>query len=202
MKVVLKESIRGLGNVGDVVNVREGYARNFLFPQNKAATPNEDVIAALKKERMQYLDKEADRIAAARAMMEEIGEFELALEMKANEAGQLFGSVTEAIVAERLSEELSREFHKEQIILGAHFKRVGEYTAIVRLHSEVEMEIGLHVVREETEEEREERLAAEEAAREAAEAAEAAERGEDGESDEEGEAEAGSETSDEENVQA
>lgn len=189
MKVVLKESIRGLGNVGDVVNVREGYARNFLFPQNKAVAPTEDVITALKKERLQYLDREADKIAAAKTLMESIGELELELAMKANEAGQLFGSVTEPIVAERLSAELERDFHKEQIILGAHFKRIGEYTAIVRLHTEVEMEIALNVTREETEEEREERLAAEEAAREAAEAAEAAERGEGEEGETEGEGE-------------
>jgi large subunit ribosomal protein L9 len=186
MKVVLKESIRGLGNVGDVVNVREGYARNFLYPQNKAVAPAEDVIKALKKERLQFLDKEADRISAAKALMESIGELELELAMKANEAGQLFGSVTEAIVAARLSEVLEREFHKDQVILGAHFKRIGEYSAIVRLHSEVEMEIALNVTREESEEEREERIAAQEAAREAEEAAEAAERGEDGDEDGEG----------------
>ncbi|MEZ6196491.1 MAG: 50S ribosomal protein L9 [Planctomycetota bacterium] len=173
MKVVLKENIRGLGNVGDVVSVKDGYARNFLFPRGIATAPTEDVISALRKERLRYLDQESDQIAAAKHLRESIGELMLEIEMKANEAGQLFGSVTEAIVAERLSAQLERSFTKEQIIIGSHFKRIGDYLATVRLHSEVEMEIGLHVVAEETEEEREERLAAEEAAREAAEAVEA-----------------------------
>ena len=185
MQVVLKESIRGLGNTGDLVNVREGFARNYLLPRGKAVFPNDDVIAALKKERLQYLDQEADRIGAANVLKESMAELQLEITMKANEAGQLFGSVTEAIVAEALSAQMDREFRKDQVILGSHFKRVGDYIGIVRLHSEVETEIALHVVAEETEEEREERLAAEEAARLAAEEAEAAENGE-GEEGEEG----------------
>jgi len=178
MKVVLTDNIRGLGSTGDIVEVKDGYGRNYLLPKKLAVQPTEGNIKRLKKAREEYLLREKGRIEAARLIAEKIDGTELEITMKANEAGQLFGSVTEAIVAEALGKEIGTELHPQQIILGTHFKRIGEYPAIVRLHSEVECDINLTVVPEETEEEREERLARE--AAEAAAAAAEAEGAEDG----------------------
>ncbi|MEE9394676.1 MAG: 50S ribosomal protein L9 [Planctomycetota bacterium] len=183
MKLVLKENIRGLGNTGDVVNVKNGYGRNYLLPQGKASFPTADMIGVLRRERERYLVTEKDHISAAQTHADDLKELVLEITMKANEAGQLFGSITEAIVAEALTKKLGRDFNAKQVILGSHFKRVGDYVGSVRLHSEVETEFGLKVVAEETEDQREERIARAEAAAEA-EAAAAAEEAAEAEGDE------------------
>lgn len=176
MKLVLTENIRGLGSTGDLVEVKDGYARNFLLPRKLAAVPQDDVIKKWRKERESYLVRESGRIDGARAIKERMTDLgNVVITMKANDAGQLFGSVTEAIVAEAVSEAIDVELNAQQIILATHFKRIGEYQAIVRLHSEVEGDVTIVVESEEDPEDRAERLAAEEAARLAAEADEEAE---------------------------
>ena len=148
MKLVLSENIRGLGSTGDVVTVKDGYARNYLLPQKKAVYPTEGNLNRLRKEREAYLLKEADRIDAAKLIAAKMEGLEVTVEMKANDAGQLFGSVTEAILAEHLGGAIDVEIHAQQIIMGSHWKRIGEYLAVARLHSEVEVEFPVHVVAE------------------------------------------------------
>ena len=195
MKLVLSENIRGLGSTGDVVDVKDGYGRNYLLPKKLAVTPTEMNIKRLRKAREGYLLQESGRIEAAQMLAGKCEGLELEVEMKANDAGQLFGSVNEKVVAEAAAAALGTEIHPQQIILGAHYKRIGDYTAIVRLHSEVEVELPLHVKAELSEEELEE-LAAKAAAEAAAAEAAAAEEGAEGETEGEGEADAGEGESD------
>ncbi len=152
MKLVLNENIRGLGSTGDVVTVKNGYGRNFLLPKKLAVYPTEGNLNRLRKEREAYLLRETDRIDAAKLISSKIAGkldgVELVVEMKANDAGQLFGSVTEAILAEHLGGSIDVELREKQIIMGSHWKRIGEYHAIVRLHSEVEVEFPVQVVAE------------------------------------------------------
>lgn len=189
MKLVLNENIRGLGSTGDVIDVKDGFGRNYLLPKKLALPPTEMNIKRLRKAREGYLLKESGRIEAAQMLRGKCDELELEVEMKANDAGQLFGSVTEQIVATAAGAALGVEIHPQQIILGAHYKRIGDYTVVVRLHTEVEVELPLHVKAELTEEELE-AIAAAKAAEEAAAAAEAeGEEGAEGEAAE-GEADA------------
>ena len=147
MKLVLTENIRGLGSTGDVVRVKDGYARNFLLPRKLALYPTEGNVRRFRKAREEYLIKEKDRIEAAELISKRFEGLELNVEMKANDAGQLFGSVTETILAETLSKAIGVEIPHQQIIMGSHWKRIGEY---VRLHSEVEIEFPVHVLAEST----------------------------------------------------
>ncbi len=149
MKLVLCENIRGLGSTGEVVVVKDGYARNYLLPQRKAGYPTEGNVQRLQKARSEYLIKESNQIEAANLIAAKMVDLQLNIEMKANDAGQLFGSVTEAIVAEGLSAAIDCEIRPQMIIIGTHFKKIGEYVAALRLHSEVEVEVMLHVVPEE-----------------------------------------------------
>ncbi|MFT7616998.1 MAG: large subunit ribosomal protein L9 [Planctomycetota bacterium] len=153
MKLVLNENIRGLGSTGDIVTVKNGYGRNFLLPKKLAVYPTEGNLNRLRKERESYLLREADHIDAARLIAEKTKGYiqsndNLVVKMKANDAGQLFGSVTEAILAAHLGGNISVELHEKQIIMGSHWKRVGDYLAVVRLHSEVEVEFPVQVVAE------------------------------------------------------
>lgn len=153
MKLVLNENIRGLGSTGDIVTVKNGYGRNFLLPKKLAVYPTEGNLNRLRKERESYLLREADHIDAARLIAEKVktaieSNEHLAVEMKANDAGQLFGSVTESILAAHLGGSIDVELHEKQIIMGSHWKRIGEYSAVVRLHSEVEVEFPVVVVAE------------------------------------------------------
>lgn len=169
MKLVLSENIRGLGSTGEVVTVKDGYARNYLLPKKLAVYPTEGNLNRLRKERESYLLKESDRIEAARLIAGRMEGVELlTIEMKANDAGQLFGSVTEAILAEHLGGSIEVELHAQQIIMGSHWKRLGEYSAVVRLHSEVEIEFPVQVVAEAPTPEAVAEAAAEQAEREEA----------------------------------
>jgi len=160
MKLVLSENIRGLGRTGDVVEVKDGYARNFLLPKKLAMKPTEGNMQRLRKERETYLLREKSNIDSSRLIAEKLDGVTLQVQMKANESGMLFGSVTEQIVADSLAEVLGTEIRPQQLILGSHFKRIGEYLCAVRLHSEVEVELPLVVSAEATEEELEEAKAA------------------------------------------
>ena len=148
MKLVLAQNIRGLGSTGDVVTVKDGYARNYLLPKKLATYPHEDNIKRLKKEREGYLLQERDRIEAAEILAAKVRDVAVTISMKANEAGQLFGSVTETIVAEAVTSEIGVEIHASTVALPQHFKRIGEYVAALRLHSEVEIEMPIVVVAE------------------------------------------------------
>lgn len=150
MKLVLSENIRGLGSTGDVVRVKDGFARNYLLPKKLATFPTEGNIRRFRKAREDYLLKEKDRIEAAELIAKRFEGLELNVEMKANDAGQLFGSVTESILAETLGKKIGIEIHHQQIIMGSHWKRIGEYVASCRLHSEVEVEFPVHVIAEST----------------------------------------------------
>lgn len=145
MKLILTENIRGLGSTGDLVKVRDGFARNYLLPKKKAVAPTDDNAKKFRKERESYLLREKGKIESAKLMSSKIQGVTLTLKMKANDAGHLFGSVSEAIVAEALSAQIGHTIDAQQIILGSHYKHIGDYSAIVRLHSEVEVEIDLHV---------------------------------------------------------
>jgi large subunit ribosomal protein L9 len=166
MKLILVENIRGLGSTGDEVKVRDGYARNYLLPRKLAVYPTADNAQRFRKERDSYLVREKGHIDSARLIAEKLKDLTLTLKMKANDAGHLFGSVTEAIVAENLSTATGMPIEPKQIILGSHYKNIGDYEATVRLHSEVEVEIALSVQAEQVLED----AVAQELARSAAEA--------------------------------
>lgn len=145
MKLILAENIRGLGSTGDEVKVRDGYARNYLLPRKLAVYPTEENAKRFRKERESYLMREKSNIGSARLIAEKLKGFTLTLKMKANDAGSLFGSVTEAIVAENLAQAAGVPIEPRQVILGSHYKHIGEFEATIRLHTEVEVEIVLSV---------------------------------------------------------
>jgi len=147
MKVILIANMDRLGKAGDIVTVREGYARNFLIPNNKAkpATPgNMGILEALKKKQAA---EEAKKLAEAKTIAGKIGNLSLTISAKAGEEEKLFGSVTVEMIADALKSE-GFEVDKKEIILDEPIKKIGVYQLAVKVHPEVKAPLKVWVVKE------------------------------------------------------
>ena len=155
MKVLLCEDIKKLGWLGDVVDVTEGYARNYLLPQGlaKVATDgNIRSIAKAKAERAEERMKERKRLAAA---AEAVNGAEAVLAAKANEHGVLFGSITDRMIAANLREQ-GFAVADQVVRLGEHIKQVGAHTVNLKFAEDVTATVNVVVVAEQSDEETQE----------------------------------------------
>ncbi len=153
MEVILLERVGKLGQMGDVVRVKDGYARNFLLPRNKA-------LRATKDNKAKFETMKADLEAKNEARKGEAGKLAGAFEGKsltvlrqASEIGQLYGSVSPRDIAEMLSAD-GTPVNRSQIVLHAPIKLIGQYKVPVELHPEVEVIVLVNVARNEEEAER------------------------------------------------
>ena len=147
MKIILIEDVQNLGYKDDVVEVKNGYARNFLIPTKKAVLATESALKQLAEKQKQQANKMAKIKADAEALAEAVkaaGALEFAV--KASEEGKIYGSVTNAQVAEALAAK-GANVEKKQIVLET-IKALGEYVAVAKLHREVSVEIPVTVVAE------------------------------------------------------
>ncbi len=147
MEVILKEDIQSLGYKDDVVNVRKGYARNFLIPQGKAVIATESAKKVLAENQKQRAHKLAQIKADAQALAEKMEGVTLAIGAKTSSTGTIFGSVTNIQVADALKEK-GFEVDRKLIVIKDQVKEVGNYNAVVRLHKEVSVDIPFEVVAE------------------------------------------------------
>ncbi len=148
MQIILLEKVVNLGQLGDVVKVKDGYARNFLIPQKKAKRATQAAIAEFEARRADLEKAQAERLAAAQAVGDKLAGTNVRIAAKAGVDGRLFGSVTNSDVAEGLAK-LGFEIHKSQVRtpLGA-IKTVGEFPLQIGLHSDVVVDITVTVVAE------------------------------------------------------
>lgn len=156
MEVILLEQIYHLGEIGDVVKVRPGYARNYLFPKGKATVATAENKATLEAHRKELEQAEAGRLQEARrrAALLENRTFEIARKVAEPEEGKLFGSVTAADIADTVNAAVENvDLEKAEINLGeGPLKTLGEFPVSVYLHAEVHIELTIRVVPEEVEE--------------------------------------------------
>lgn len=146
MQVILKKDVQNLGEAGDLVNVKDGYARNYLLPQNVAeiategALQNREQNLARIKAKQEKLHKEALELA------EKIEKFaELKLSAKAGESGKLFGTITTKKLAEELQSQAGIEVDRKNVSLNAPINKIGEYTMLIKLTSKVKTELKVTV---------------------------------------------------------
>ena len=136
MKLVLLETVQKLGEVGDVVEVRNGYARNFLIPQQKAIHASEEALKKAEELRMEYARQRTQVIEDCKARSEKVAR-EITITRLCTESGHLYGSVTPADIAEGLSASgVAVDKSEIQKSMG-HIKEVGEYDVEVSFHPEV-----------------------------------------------------------------
>lgn len=146
MEIILKKDVDNLGYANEIVNVRPGYANNFLIPQGYATVATPSAKKVLAENLRQRAHKDAKIKAEAEAKATTLQEVKLKFEMKTSDGSKIFGSVTPAMIAESL---LAKGFEvdKKQVSVEA-IKMTGSYTATVRVHKEVAAEIPVEVVAE------------------------------------------------------
>jgi len=147
MKVILKEDVDNLGNMGDIVNVRDGYARNFLIPKNLAVEANPRNIKEFEHHKRIIQEKARKIRDAAQILAEKISSTLFVIKTKAGEEEKLFGSVTNIDIEKALNE-AGFEIERKKIILDEPIKRLGEYTVKVKVHPDVVADVNLKVEQE------------------------------------------------------
>ncbi len=147
MQIILQEDVEKLGNRGDVVTVKPGYARNFLLPRKLAIEATSGNMKALERIRGALAKKTATEIDAAQKQAELLNGVSLKFTRKTGENDQLFGSVTSADIAEGL-EAQGFKIDKRQVQLGDPIKALGDYTANIKVFREVIAKVNVHVGKE------------------------------------------------------
>ena len=147
MKIILKEDVANLGYKDDVVEVKSGYGRNYLIPTGKAVIASESALKVLAENQKQRAHKLAKIKADAEALAESLNGVSLTIGAKTSATGTIFGSVNNIQIAEAL-EKLGFNVDRKVINIKESIKEVGSYTAILKLHKEVSVEIPSEVVSE------------------------------------------------------
>jgi large subunit ribosomal protein L9 len=137
VKLVLLTDVKALGRKGDVVDVADGYARNFLLPRKLAGEADKGALAQLEAQHKALERREAATLAEAKALAARIESAKLAIRAKAGGNGKLFGAVTNADVASAIAGALSVEIDKHKIELINQIKALGSYPVEVKLHKSV-----------------------------------------------------------------
>ncbi|MEJ2238941.1 MAG: 50S ribosomal protein L9 [Gemmatimonadales bacterium] len=148
MEVILRETIAKLGNAGEIVKVKNGYARNFLLPKGLAYRATAANKRRVEAEAVRRAQVSATERGDAEALAERLAGISAEFSVKAGEGDKLFGSITSADIAEKLAE-LGYELDKRIIELEEPIKMIGIYKVPIRLHPEVKAELRVWVVKEE-----------------------------------------------------
>ena len=145
MQIILLDKVVNLGNLGEIVKVKDGYARNFLIPTGRARRATEAAKAEFEAKRAELEKAAAEKLAAAQAEGEKLGGSTVKLTQKAGVDGRLFGSVTNGDIAEELNKQ-GYNLVKSQVRLpNGPIKVVGDNTITVSLHTDVAVEVTVSV---------------------------------------------------------
>lgn len=147
MEVILTQKVEGLGDRGQVVRVKDGYARNYLFPKRLAVPASEKERRILEEENKRHASRDARLKSSAMDLAEKMRGVSCTLVVQAAEEDKLYGSVTAHDIARAVSEQGYEVDHK-MVVLEEPIKKLGVYTVPIRLHREVEVPIKVWVVKE------------------------------------------------------
>lgn len=145
MEIILLEKIENLGAIGDKVNVKPGYARNYLVPQGKAAPATAENIAEFEARRAELEMASADALQAAEARRDLLADKQITISAKAGEEGKLFGSIGTAEIASSISDAgVTVERNEVRLPEGA-FRMLGDYEVLLHLHTDVNVTVKLTI---------------------------------------------------------
>jgi large subunit ribosomal protein L9 len=147
MKIILRKDHDKLGKIGDIVEVKNGYARNYLIPRNIAYIATDSSLRALEEEKKQHVSREQRALQHAKKIATQLEKISITLKVKVGEDEKLFGSVTSQMIADALQEK-SITVDKRVIELEEPIKVLGIYTVMIKLHHEVDGKVKVWVVRE------------------------------------------------------
>ena len=141
MKVILLEDIKSLGKKGQMVDVSDGYARNFILSRKKGVEATSKNMNDLKLQKAHEDKLAAQRLEEAKLFAAEIAKAEVVLELKVGEGGKLFGAVSSKEIAQAAKEQLNMELDKKKLVLPNPIKTVGTTSVAVKLHPQVTAEL-------------------------------------------------------------
>ena len=147
MKVILKQDVKGLGHEGDLKEVKDGYARNFLLPLGKAVVADKGAVANWERHKDQREERDRSARAEAEATAQRLGDLKLEVPVKAGERGRLFGAVTSHQIADLVARN-GIELDRHALHLREPIKALGDYRVEVRLMPGVEATLAVSVVAE------------------------------------------------------
>ena len=147
MKIILRQSHENLGEAGDIVTVKPGYARNFLFPKKIAYPAQPNYIRMIEEESKQKQQRQRKEKKGAEEIAAKLSEMSVTISVSVGEEDKMFGAVTTQDIAAGLAEQ-GMELDRRKIILDEPIKALGPYSVPIKLHSEVEANIKVWVVKE------------------------------------------------------
>lgn len=152
MKLILISTVANLGKIGDVVQVKDGFARNFLIPNKKAVIYNENNFKIFENKKKHFEDESQKLIKIANSVKKSIGAINVVITENASDDGRLYGSINSSIIAEKINK-IVKDNHlsKTNIILQNQIKEIGVYKVTISLHPDAQFEITLVVCRNESE---------------------------------------------------
>ena len=145
MKIILLEDVKSVGKKGDLVEIKEGYARNFIIPRKlgvEATDANKNTMK-LQKQNEEKIAKE--QLEAAQALAADIGQMTVRMEIKGGEGGKTFGSVSSKEIAKAVADQYGKEIDKKKIQIDETIKAAGMYEVTVKLHPKVTAKLKVHV---------------------------------------------------------
>ena len=147
MKVILTEKITKLGNIGDTVEVKTGFARNFLLPNNKALRYSRENVALFEAQKAELQARHENAKKMAESKVETVKSAKLYMIRQAGDTGQLYGSVSSRDIARTLKEIANVEVASAQVLLGSPIKSVGAFDTKIALHPDVVVPVKVYVAR-------------------------------------------------------
>lgn len=146
MKVVLLEDVKSLGKKGDIVEVSEGYARNFLIPRKKGVEANTVNLNTLKLQKAHEEKKIAEALTRAKELAEKLEKSSITLQIRGGKEGKTYGSVTTKEIYQAIKDQIGLEVDKKKIVLNDTIKTFGTHFAIIKLHKDVQARLTVKVV--------------------------------------------------------
>ena len=150
MKVILLENLRKIGSIGDIINVKRGFARNYLIANKKALHASNENIKEVEKIKAQLGKKDEEKMREAKKVFEKINKKVFTVKKLSTENNELYGSVKPTEISKIILENAKLELKPSMIQLTNEIKALGEFKVKINLHSEVEAEISIKVVAAET----------------------------------------------------
>ncbi len=148
MKVILKQDVKGLGKKEDMVNVSDGYARNFLFPKGLAAEASASNINVMNTKKEAEKTRKDRELAHAKELAAKVKEITVTIKSKAGENGKLFGSITSKDICDRLKADFNLDIDKKKLVLPEPIKALGTTEVEVKLYPEVSTKLTVKTVHE------------------------------------------------------
>ncbi|HAW08275.1 MAG TPA: 50S ribosomal protein L9 [Bacteroidetes bacterium] len=148
MKIILRKNLDNLGNIGDIVNVKNGYARNYLLPNGLAFMATDEAIKRIEVEKRKLLTQLSKEKETADSLSQALSNIQLTIPMRTTEEGNLYGSITNQLISEKLAE-LNFDIDKRNIMLDEPIKTLGIFDVKIKLHTDITSNIKVWVINEE-----------------------------------------------------